>query len=139
MKQNNIFTKLILLFTLIPLAELYVLFKVAKITSWLFTILLVIITGVLGAYLAKQEGRQIIYRIQNEINNGKMPGKELVNGLCVLIGGALLLTPGIITDVIGFSLIIPITRIIYRNWIIKILNNAINRGSVNVFYTDIND
>ena len=127
MKKQSIFTKLVLLFTVMPLVELYVLIEIANITSWSHTILLVIGTGILGAYLAKREGRQIISRIQNELSVGHLPGEELINGLCVLIGGALLLTPGILTDIIGFTLIIPVTRIIYKKWLKEKFSNKIQR------------
>lgn len=136
MRRSNIFTKLILLFTIVPLFELYLLFKIAKFTSWSSTFLLVISTGVIGAYMAKKEGKQIIIRIQNEIGVGRVPGEELINGLCVLIGGALLLTPGILTDILGFSLIIPFTRLMYKRRIKELLKNMINRGNVNIYYND---
>jgi UPF0716 protein FxsA len=125
-----------LLFTIVPLFELYLLFKIAKFTSWSSTFLLVISTGVIGAYMAKKEGKQIIIRIQNEIGVGRVPGEELINGLCVLIGGALLLTPGILTDILGFSLIIPFTRLMYKRRIKELLKNMINRGNVNIYYND---
>lgn len=136
-KSGNIFTKLILLFTIIPLIELYVLFKIAEITSWSHTFLIVILTGVTGAYLAKKEGRQIISRIQMEVSASRVPGEELINGLCVLIGGALLLTPGIITDILGFSLILPFTRLIYKNWVKVMLKKMISKGNVNIYYNDM--
>ncbi|WP_243115087.1 FxsA family protein [Natranaerovirga pectinivora] len=129
MKKQNIFTKLVLLFTVMPLVELYVLIEIASKTSWGYTILLVITTGIIGAYMAKSEGKQIISRIQNELSTGHLPGEELINGLCVLIGGALLLTPGILTDIIGFTLIIPVTRIIYKRWIREKFSNKIQRDT----------
>lgn len=135
-RRGNLFTKLVLLFTVIPFVELYVLIKIAEVTSWGYTILLILITGIAGAYLAKQEGRQIISRIKREISEGRVPGEELINGLCVLIGGALLLTPGIITDALGFSLIIPITRDLYKRWIRVKFKNMINRDSVHIYYDD---
>lgn len=126
--------KLILLFTLTPAVELYILFQIAKVTSLGTTILLVILTGIAGAYLAKSEGRLIINKIKMEINQGRMPGNELINGLCVLIGGALLLTPGIITDVIGFSLVIPITRSVFKAYIKKKFESMIREGQVHFYY-----
>lgn len=133
-QRGNLFPKLLILFTVLPIIELYLLFKIADIMDWGFTIILVILTGIVGVYLAKQEGRQILYRIQAELNNRRLPGEELINGLCVLIGGALLLTPGILTDIIGFSLIIPIIRNIYKKWLKNKFKLMIERGSMNIYY-----
>ncbi|MGO1368623.1 FxsA family protein [Senegalia sp. (in: firmicutes)] len=128
--------KLILLFTIIPIVELFLLFKIAEITSGLTTILLVILTGILGAYLAKSEGRLILMRIKTDLNRGQMPANELINGLCVLVGGALLLTPGIITDIIGFSLVIPLTRMAFKRYIKAKFSEKIRSGQVNFYYRD---
>ncbi|MGO1652510.1 FxsA family protein [Senegalia sp. (in: firmicutes)] len=128
--------KLILLFTIIPIVELFLLFKIAEITSGFTTILLVILTGILGAYLAKSEGRLILMRIKTDLNRGQMPANELINGLCVLVGGALLLTPGIITDIIGFSLVIPLTRMAFKRYIKAKFSEKIRSGQVNFYYRD---
>lgn len=135
-KGSNIFMKLIVLFTVIPLIELYILFNIAQYTGWVNTILLVLLTGITGAYLAKKEGRQIIHKIQKELSENRVPGEELINGLCVLVGGALLLTPGIITDLLGFSLILPFFRAIYKRLVKEKFKTMINRGNVHIFYND---
>ncbi|MEN8904906.1 MAG: FxsA family protein [Clostridiales bacterium] len=122
-KKHNILGKLILLFTIVPLVELYLLYRISLLTNWIFTFSLVIITGFLGAYLAKKEGYSVFIRIKNDLRIGKLPGEELINGLCILIGAAFLLTPGTLTDIVGFSLIIPITRCHFtkhiKNWFSK--------------------
>lgn len=126
--------KIISLFTIMPLVELFILFKVAEVTSTLTTILLVVLTGIAGGYLAKSEGKIIISKIKVELNNGKMPGNELINGLCVLVGGAFLLTPGIITDFLGFMLVMPGTREIFKGYIKKKFKNMLNKGDINIIY-----
>ena len=127
--------KLILLFTVTPLVELYVLFKVAEVTSAWATIGLVLITGIAGAYLAKSEGRMILTKIKMELNSGRVPGNELLNGLCVLVGGALLLTPGLITDILGFSLVIPGTREAFKAVVKRKFKGMIEKGDINIrFY-----
>ncbi|MFZ5988242.1 MAG: FxsA family protein [Bacillota bacterium] len=136
LKGRNIFGRLVLLFTLVPILELYILFQVARYTNWLVTISLVIATGFAGAYLAKREGRSILGRISRDLSEGKLPGEELINGLCVLIGGALLLTPGILTDITGFTLIIPVTRNLYKNYINSLFRRMIENGRVNVVFWD---
>lgn len=126
--------KLILLFTLTPLIELYILFQIAGVTSPTATFILVIFTGIAGAYLAKSEGRIILTKIKMEVNQGRMPGNELINGLCVLVGGALLLTPGILTDIIGFSLVIPITRTLFKRVIKRKLQDMVRDGEVHFYF-----
>ena len=133
-RRGNLFTNLVLLFTLVPLVELYLLFRIADMTSWLTTFGLVIFTGVTGAHLAKTEGREILKSIRFELEDGKIPGEDLLNGLCVLIGGVLLLTPGILTDFVGFTLLIPSTRDRYKDYFKKKFNEMIKRGTIHIFF-----
>ena len=102
--------KLVFLFTVVPTAELYLLFAIADRIGGLETIYLVIITGILGAHLAKREGLGVLHQIQEAAANGESPADKLVEGLMVLIGGILLVTPGVMTDVFGLSLIFPLSR-----------------------------
>lgn len=111
------FKKLLLAFTAIPFIELFLLFKIAEITSAFTTLAIIILTGILGAYLAKTQGILVFNQIKLDINSGILPKDALINGLCVLIGGILLLTPGVLTDIVGFSLIIPLSRLIYAKHI----------------------
>ena len=83
------------------------------------TILLVILTGAWGAYLAKSQGYSILARIQAETAAGRVPTKELIDGLLVLIGGIVLLTPGLLTDLAGFCLMLPGFRAIIRERVKK--------------------
>jgi UPF0716 protein FxsA len=122
-KKRNIFGYLLLLFTLIPFIELFLLLQIAERTSATFTFILIILTGIVGAYFAKVQGRLVIFNIRQALNQGIMPKEELVNGLCVLIGGAFLLTPGILTDIAGFTLLIPYTRNFYK----KIVKNKFEK------------
>lgn len=101
---------LILLFTLIPFVELVLLLWLAEQFGWLHTLLLVIVTGVLGASLARWQGLRTLGRIQQEMAAGKVPGNALVDGLLILVAGALLLTPGVLTDACGFALLVPPLR-----------------------------
>lgn len=130
------FGKMLLVFTLIPFIELSLLFKIAEVTSGLTTLAIIILTGVVGAYFAKQQGMIVIQNIQRETQNGAIPGNELMHGLCVLIGGLLLLTPGILTDVFGFSLIIPLTRTLYIATGTEMFKKKVNNGSVQ-FYSNV--
>ena len=108
---------LILLFVVLPLSELYLLLKMAELISPGATFALVIFTGILGGWLARQQGWSVYARIQNDLSSAKIPKDSLMDGAMILVAGALLLTPGIMTDVFGFSLLFPPCRAIYRHWI----------------------
>ena len=104
------FFKLLILFITVPLLELTLLIKIGTLIGTFNTILLILITGILGAALTKQQGLGVITRIREDMALGKVPSDELFNGVCILVGGFLLLTPGLLTDALGFSLLIPSAR-----------------------------
>lgn len=126
--------RLILLFTVTPIVELFLLLELSKITSVWTTIGIVLVTGIVGASLAKSQGKLIITKIRVELNEGRMPGDQLINGLCVLVGGALLLTPGIITDILGFSLVVPGTREIFKDIVKKMFSKKLQDGNIGIHY-----
>ena len=117
------FIRLFLLFTLIPAIELYLIIRVGSIIGAANTILFIIGTGMLGAYYARQQGLAVMTSIQTRMNQGQLPGDDLVNGAMLLVGGAFLITPGFLTDFAGFSLIFPPTReaikVVVKGWIEK--------------------
>lgn len=106
--------RLFSLFILIPLAELVLLLYLADVTSWQSTLLLVIATGVAGSLLARSQGWRTWMRIRDELAAGRMPADSLLDGVLIFVAGALLLTPGILTDLLGISLLIPVCRSYYR-------------------------
>ena len=106
--------RLILLFVFMPLIELMILLKLADLISGTWTFLLVVVTGVIGASLARRQGWSVIRKLQHEVGSGQLPTTTLVDALMIFIAGALLITPGILTDVFGFSLLIPFMRNVYR-------------------------
>lgn len=108
---------LILLFTIVPLVELAILIKVGQFIGVINTIGLVILTGVLGAYLAHLEGFMTLRRIQDDLRHGIMPGDRLLDGVIILCSGLVLLTPGLITDFLGFLGLIPFTRNVFKSWL----------------------
>ena len=109
--------KLFFAFTLIPLVEIYLLIKLGQNFGAITSILLVIFTGILGAYLARMEGLRTLFRIQETMREGRMPGEELLDALLIAIAGLVLITPGFITDVAGFLLLFPFTRMLAKNWL----------------------
>ncbi len=124
------FLRLLLLFTLIPLLELYILIRIGSYFGIITTILIVLGTGVLGAYLAKQQGFRVWLRIQTEMGQGRFPANELLDGLLLLIAGVVLLTPGLITDAMGFILLFPATQQAIREWMKKKLSGMMQNGQV---------
>ncbi len=102
--------KLLAAFILIPLVELVLLLRMAEATNWLTTLAIVIITGVIGSILARREGLAAILRFREALAAGRMPGREIQDGLMIAFAAALLLTPGLITDGLGFFLLTPFGR-----------------------------
>lgn len=111
--------KLILLFTLTPLLELALLIEFGKQAGIGATLAIVVVTGLLGAILTKNQGLGIVHRIQQEINSGQLPTNALLEAVFILTGGLLLLTPGLITDAIGFCCLLPPTRKVMKEWLKK--------------------
>lgn len=111
--------KLILLFTLVPLVELFILVKLGAIMGAVPTISLVVLTGVIGAYLVRRQGIEVAGRIRDKLHSGRMPAGELWKGAFLLVAGATLITPGLITDILGFTLLIPSTRSMVKKYILR--------------------
>lgn len=123
------FKILAFLMIVVPVLELWGLITVGQwIGAW-YTIGLVILTGVVGAWLAKKEGLQTLRLVRLQLSNREIPGQALMDGICILIGGAVLLTPGFFTDAIGFFLLIPYTRNIVKAWMKKWFEKWIQSGS----------
>lgn len=107
--------RLILALTVIPLVELLILLRLAEAVSWGPTIALVIITGVVGAALARHEGVRALARIQEDVRAGRAPTLPMVEAVMILLAGVVLVTPGILTDLAGFVLLIaPLRRRLAR-------------------------
>ena len=101
------FGRLLLLFVFLPMIELYLLIMLGARIGPMPTIGLIVLTGVIGASLARQQGISTLAKIQNELKQGRAPTQELVEGAMIVVGGLVLLTPGILTDLFGFSMMIP--------------------------------
>ncbi|EAR64031.1 hypothetical protein B14911_07428 [Bacillus sp. NRRL B-14911] len=123
---------ILLLLIVIPAAEIGVLLLSGKVIGVWLTILLIICTGLLGAYLAKKQGLETIRRVQEQLGRGQLPGDAVLDGICILVGGTLLLTPGFITDITGFLLLLPPSRIFFKNILMKIFRSRIQRGNIKI-------
>jgi UPF0716 protein FxsA len=122
--------RLILVFTIVPLIELAILIYLGTIIGALYTILIVVVTGILGAVMTRYQGMVTLSKIRSNIENGIIPANELFDGALILAGGLLLLTPGIITDIIGFALLVPYTRRIVRRLSRSLVLRKIETGGI---------
>lgn len=125
------FWKLFLAFTLIPALEIYILITVGNTIGALNTLIVIILTGVAGAYLAKLEGMYTLFKIQTNLQQGIMPAEELIDALIILVAGIVLLTPGFLTDITGLLLLIPQVRFFVKRWLRKKFDRWTNTHNVN--------
>ena len=109
--------KLFLAFTIIPVSEIYILIAIGGQIGILPSIALVILTGIVGASLARSQGLKTLGRIRDSFQQGVVPGEELLNALLIAVAGIVLLTPGFLTDAAGLFLLIPATRTLCREWL----------------------
>jgi UPF0716 protein FxsA len=128
--------KLILIFTIIPFIELSLLIELGSVIGTLPTILVVVITGVIGAAMARMAGLSVLFRIQENLRQGIFPRDELFDGVLILIGGAFLLTPGLLTDALGFFLLLPLGRSAVKRWLQEILKRRIDSGEITFWGND---
>lgn len=131
------FAQLLLLFIAVPLIEVLILIQLGSLFGFWPTILLVIGTGILGAYLAKLYGLSIWYQIQEDLNAGRMPADKLVDGLLILIGGIVLLTPGLLTDIFGLLLLFPITRSFFKKFVKSKFKTMSEQQTSNIYWKGI--
>lgn len=124
------FIKLLILFTFIPIIEIYVLIEAGRQIGAGATIALVILTGIAGACLARSQGFQLLQRIQNDLQQGRVPAEEMFDGAMILAGGVVLLTPGFCTDLLGFCLLTPLTRRYFKQWLRHWMEKKIARGEI---------
>ena len=114
MQKPRLFGRLLVLFTLVPIAELALLVWLGQHIGFWPTVAIVAGTAVVGSFLAHREGLAALNRFRSRLSSGAMPGDELTDGLIILIAGALLLTPGVLTDIVGFLGLLPPTRALIR-------------------------
>ena len=133
------FLYLLLLLTTVPIVELIILFRIADRFQWGPTIALVLLTGILGAWLARREGLKTLNRIQTDLARGVPPTGAMVDGLLILIAGAVLITPGILTDVLGFALLIPPCRTRIRRRLAEAFKKRVTIHHQSHFHTAPDD
>jgi UPF0716 protein FxsA len=121
---------LVVLFILVPIAELYVIIQVGQQIGALWTIALLIADSILGSMLLRSQSRSAWRRFNEQLAAGRAPGREVADGAMIIFGGALLLTPGFISDIFGLLLLLPPTRALLRRWIVR---RAVGRVTFGTF------
>lgn len=124
-----LFRILVVLFVVVPAIELWGLIAVGKVIGGWNTVALVILTGLVGAWLAKRQGMQVL-----QLSRGQMPTEALIDGALILAGGVLLLAPGFFTDLFGLLFLIPYTRLIVRHLLKRWLWSLISSGRVHILF-----
>ncbi len=124
--------RILILLVILPIAEIYVLVESGRVIGVGPTILLVVLTGIAGSWLMRHQGVQLLRRIQGELAAGRIPADSLLDGALVLVGGVLLLTPGFCTDLTGFTMLIPSTRQLWRNWLARWLTRQMASGHLTI-------
>lgn len=131
-QENKMLPTLILIFVLTPIIELFLLIELGRVIGTWNIIFIVVVTGVVGAMLAKSQGLSVLRGMQMDLMNGILPADRLFDGALVLVGGVLLITPGVITDLLGFILLIPFTRAGVKKVLKKWLKRKFRSGEIQV-------
>jgi UPF0716 protein FxsA len=129
-KGLPVLTRLFILFTIVPIIEVYLIIKAGQIIGPLPTVLLLLAISSAGAWLVRAQGFQTMRSIRSELAEGRLPAAQLMDGAMVLVGGVLLLTPGFFTDLLGLFFLIPITRAQIMRLAGYWLRQRINRGTI---------
>jgi UPF0716 protein FxsA len=125
---------LALVFLLVPIAELYVIYQVGDAIGVVWTFLLLAADSLLGTLLLRSEGRAVWRRFNDNLAQGRMPHREVLDGVLVIFGGAFLITPGFLTDVVGLALLIPPTRSVVRRLLVRRLGRRFVVGGTRADY-----
>lgn len=122
--------RLFLLFTVVPLLELYFLIKIGSAIGALNTILIVLGTALAGAALAKLEGLRTIRQIMNNLSQGVLPAEELIDAVLIFGSGILLITPGVLTDLFALFVLVPFTRTYFKRWLRRKFDRMVASGAL---------
>ena len=126
--------RLLFLFILVPLLELYILIKIGGYFGAFQTIALVVFTALLGVVLVRLEGLRTLQKIRQSLSQGIVPAEEMVDGVLIFVGGILLIIPGVLTDLFALVLLIPYTRTIFKRWLRRRFDRMIAAGNVRLQY-----
>jgi UPF0716 protein FxsA len=123
--MTGVLPLLVVLFVFVPIVELAVIIQVGQAIGVVETLLLMVVVSVAGAWLVKREGIGVWRRAQRQLDTGVMPGRELVDGVLIMVAGALLLLPGFVSDCLGILLLLPPVRAVVRGLVIRRLRTRV--------------
>ena len=126
--------KLFLLFAIIPVIEIYVLVSVGSVIGSFNTVILVLLSAFVGAWLARQQGMSTMLRLRASMQQGIMPAEEMVDAVLIFVAGAVLLTPGFVTDTLGLLILFPPTRIRFKIWLRGKFDEWMKSPNVHIHY-----
>ena len=121
---------LALLFVVVPLVEIYLLIQLGQVVGPWWTILILLLDGILGSWLVKREGGRAWRALQEALQSNRMPATELADGALILVGGTLLITPGFLSDVVGLFCILPFTRPVARRVLARVISRRLKVATV---------
>ncbi|QDP40842.1 FxsA family protein [Radiobacillus deserti] len=127
------FKWILLLILIVPALEIGIFVWAGGIVGPWWVVFFIILTGVVGAWLAKQQGTEVLNNARNSMQYGQVPHEEILDGICILLGAAFLVTPGFITDTVGFLLLIPFTRHPMQQGMKRILTRMLQNGTITIF------
>lgn len=125
---------MIAVMVIMPALEIWCLIEIGRLIGGWQTFLLILLTGFAGAFLAKREARRVLYYARHELSQGVIPTAAILDGICIFAGGLLLLAPGVITDAIGFLLLFPGSRLLFKAWLSRLIRNKINNGQIRFYW-----
>lgn len=117
---------------ILPIIEIWAILQVGEWLGGWTTFLMILATGIAGAYFARLEGRKVWLEARRQMETGQMPGRSLIDGLCVLLGGLLLLIPGFLSDIAGIVLLLPASRPVFRWIILQWLEKRMRNGNFTI-------
>jgi UPF0716 protein FxsA len=125
---------LVVIMIVVPALEIWGLFTIGKLIGGWQTFFLLLLTGFTGAWMARREGRRVWEYAQYQMRNGQVPTDSILDGICIFAGGLLLLTPGFLTDILGFLLVFPLTRPVFKAWALILIRRLISQGNFQLFW-----
>lgn len=128
------FRIIVLLLIVVPALEIWGLFEMGKLIGGWQTFALILLTGFLGAWLARREGRKVWEYARQQLSVGQVPTDSILDGIAIFAGGLFLMSPGFLTDVLGFLMVFPVTRPIFKAWILVFIRKRIGTGGQSFFW-----
>jgi UPF0716 protein FxsA len=128
------FRILLAIFIIVPALEIVGMITMGHLIGGWMTFGFILLTGFVGAYLAKREGRRVWEYARHQLSMGQVPTESILDGICIFAGGLLLISPGFLTDILGFILVFPVTRPICKVLLLRFIQRQIGRGQIQFFF-----